>query len=235
MYGRLGTSCVLITIAGVAHAQPVSSPAEGQPLPTQDNVAIEQQPSENNAPYTEWLRRHPRTSVSEDHLLLRGHVGIAGPAGSLGVDVDMIPLDWFALEAGIGVSPNGLQWAVTPRLRYPIQPKRMFLGAGVGASWGRYSSESAGGLLAVLDQGEHYYAPRHWSIARWYNFEVDLDRYTDEGRGAMHLAWGIGSMQNPTDYTCTPTVSGDTTSPCDPNPPHKLVTLYFVFGYGFSI
>jgi hypothetical protein len=226
---------VLLTFAGVAHAQPVGSQDERKLLPTQDNVAIEQQATENNVPYTEWLRRHPRTSVTEDHLLLRGHVGIAGPAGLLGVDVDTIPLDWFALEAGIGVSSDGLQWAVTPRFRHPVYAKRLFLGAGVGASWGRYSSNGAGGLLAVLDQGEHYYAPRRWSIARWYNFEVDLDRYTDEGRGAMHLAWGIGILQNRTDYTCTPTVSGDTTSPCDPNPPGKVVTMYFVFGYGFSI
>jgi hypothetical protein len=233
MYVRLGTTWGLIAFASIAQAQPLSSQGERQLLPTHDNVAIEQQTSGNDLPNTEWLRRHPRTSILEDHLLLRGHVGIAGPAGSLGIDVDMIAVDWFALEAGIGVSPNGRQWALTPRFRYPVQAKRMFLG--VGASWGKYSSDGAGGLLAVLDQGEHYYAPRRWSGARWYNFELNLDRYTNEGRGAMHMAWGIGSMQNPADYTCTPSVSGDTTSPCDPNPPNKVVTMYVVFGYGFSI
>lgn len=235
MYGRIGITCALIAFTSTAHAQPLSNQDQRQQLPTQRSVAIERQASENDPHQTKWLRLHPRTAVLEDHLMLRGQVGIAGPAGSLGVAVDMIPVDWFALEAGLGISPNGFQWAVTPRLRYPAQVKRLFLGVGAGVSWGSYSTNHAGGLLAVLDQGEHYYAPRRWSVARWYNVEVDIDRYTDEGRGAMHLAWGIGSMQNPNEYSCTPVASGDTTSPCDPEPPNKLITMYFVFGYGFSI
>jgi hypothetical protein len=228
-HGTAAICWLILAVTRISAAEPSTVPAD-QVLPNQDNVNAVQHSADQHAVAASH-QTYKRTSTLKDRLLLRGHVGIAGPAGALGVDVDVIPFEWLALESGIGMGQTGLQWGITSKLRYPTTRNGFFVGAGFGVSWGEYVHDSAGGLLAFLDQGEHRFAARRWAMARWYNFEVNLDRYEPEGRRVMHMAFGFGSLRNAAAYTCN---DENSDLGCDQEP-RRPVTMYLVFGWGISI
>jgi len=163
-----------------------------------------------------------------------GHIGLGAPAGLIGVDIDLMPIDYIALEVGVGVNTYGLQWAATPRLRIPLRPRRTYLGFGLGFSQGRYKSDSQSGgvLFALHSMGEDKPA-KIWSRARWLNYELAFDRFTDKGRGLMRLATGIAVLQNRTSYTCDAADVARLGFNCDNNVLSSV--MYFVFSYGLSI
>lgn len=217
-----------------ALAEPAAAAAE--PSSTQASPAAAWQPPAGNAVSGAAAAdpNYGRTSSTNDALALMGHVGLGAPAGLVGVDVDLMPIDYFALEVGVGANTYGLQWAVTPRLRIPLRPKHTYLGFGLGYSQGEYKTDSrTGGLLFALHSMGEDKPAKIWNTARWLNYEASFDRFTDKGRGLMRLAGGFAVLQNRSSYTCDEADVARLGVQCDANVLSSV--LYFVFSYGFSI
>jgi hypothetical protein len=151
-----------------------------------------------------------RSSLTDDRIALLGHLGIGAPAGAIGLDVDLAPVSFLALDLGAGLSPNGWQVAATPRLRIRVTPTG-FITLGSGPSLGPYdNSHSVAGVACVflclmdgMGDSSGSIASQHYERALWYNLEFGADVYAREGRGMMRVTIGYGQILNSTAYSCT--------------------------------
>jgi len=183
-----------------------------------------------------------RTSWTGDRLALLAHLGVGAPAGALGVDLDIAPIRWFAVQVGVGRSSNGAQFALLPRLRVPIDTlgQRTLLTFGAGPSFGHYENgqrEAGLGclLLCALDANGEAPANQVFQRALWYNFELGLDIYSSEGRGFLRTTLGYGFISNASDYSCT-TPEGGSYPPGDGCSRDSGQSLAFAMvAYGFDL
>jgi len=164
------------------------------------------------------------------------HLGIGAPAGALGADLDIAPVDFFALRVGAGISFGGPQLAVLPRMRAPLGKGR-FVTFGAGPSWGRYvNASSFAGLgclaLCALAQNGESPATQTWQRAVWYNFELGFDVYSLEDTGLIRSSLGYGTIHNDHDYSCQERPYGYAPNAgCDRSSGHGLVYLTVEFGF----
>jgi len=147
--------------------------------------------------------------VTGDRLALLGHLGIGAPAGAIGLNVDVAPVSFLALDLGAGYSPGGWQLAATPRFRIRLNPTSYFtLGAGV--SIGPYSSShTLAGLgcafLCIMEgigDSSGDIATQHFDLARWYNLELGWDLYSSD-RGMLRWTLGYGFIANGSANSCS--------------------------------
>jgi hypothetical protein len=150
-----------------------------------------------------------RTSVTGDRLALLGHLGIGAPAGAIGLDVDVAPLTFLALDLGAGYSPGGWQLAATPRLRIRLNPTSL-LTLGAGVSIGPYdNSHTVAGVGCVffcimegMGDSSGDIATQHFDRALWYNLELGWDVYSSD-RGMLRWTLGYGVISNNSAYSCS--------------------------------
>jgi len=184
-----------------------------------------------------------RTSGTGDRLALLAHVGIGAPGGALGVDLDVAPIPYVALNASLGLSPGGPQYALMLRARAPIGSlaagRHTFLTLGAGPSVGRYENQNANAGLSclftcALEQNGETKARQTFERAVWYNIEIGLDVYSREGRGLLRTSLGYGWISNARDYTCPPASGGyPPGGGCDRKTGKSLA--FFMFAYGFDL
>ena len=130
-------------------------------------------------------------------LAVAFHLGIATPYGLTGIALDGRPLDWLAVEAGIGLSPqNGAQAGVMPRLRLPLRDTA--LTAGSGFSVGRFEPPDLGLDFSALCHSEscESVGTSHWQRAYWSNVELGAEG----GSNAMLFRAYAGYGQTLNDY-----------------------------------
>jgi hypothetical protein len=170
-----------------------------------------------------------RTSLTGDRVAFLAHLGIGPPGGVIGVDVDVAPIENFAVNFGAGYSPGGGQLAVTPRLRLGLS-RRVFLGLGTGLSLGGYTD--GGG--ACLMCGEPM-AEQKWQTAYWHNVEVAVDLYSKRGRGMAQFVIGAGHIINSSDYTCDQPAATEFESSADCNRSTSGWLGFVSAAYGFDL
>jgi len=190
----------LLFISRAAAAQTADDPG------LQDDSAW----SESHTVKTHGSRPMRRDSLTGDRVALLGHLGVGAPAGAVGLDVDIAPVPFFALDLGVGRSPGTWQFAATPRFRVR-SAESTFLTLGSGLSFGAYdnSHAMAGIACAVLcfmegmgdSSGE--IATQHYDRALWYNVEFGADIYSRRGRGLVRLTFGYGAILNSDAYSCS--------------------------------
>ena len=184
-----------------------------------------------------------RTSWTGDRLALLAHIGIGAPAGALGLDLDVAPIPYFALNVSVGRSENGAQYALMSRARLPIgtlaAKQNTYLTFGVGPSFGRYENlHSCAGLSCLILIGADGESPATQTFDRavWYNLEFGLDVYSGEGRGFLRTTLGYGWISNDHDYRCVPSTSSGgyaSGAGCDRDSGQALA--FFSFAYGFDL
>ncbi|MEO6603297.1 MAG: hypothetical protein ABIQ16_25660 [Polyangiaceae bacterium] len=199
---RLSTAiAALLLVSRAAAAQTTRAPG------SEDDIAWPRE-------HTVKLRRPralpppQRTSATGDRIALLGHLGIGAPAGAIGVDVDIAPVSFLALDLGAGLSPGGWQIAATPRFRIRLNPTS-FLTLGGGVSLGPYeNSHSVAGLACVffcimdgMGDSAGSIATQHYQRALWYNLEFGGDIYSGE-RGMLRVMAGYAQIANNTAYSC---------------------------------
>jgi hypothetical protein len=151
-------------------------------------------------------RRH---SVTDDRVALLAQLGLGAPSGALGVELDIAPIRYAALNLGVGVTPNGTQFAGTVRLRIPVS-ERLLIGVGTGISFGPHVD---GGMDCWCGSDETTSA-QVYERAYWHNIELAVDLYSKRGRGMAQFAIGYGHLLNPADYSCRPPAQNAASSQC---------------------
>jgi hypothetical protein len=234
---RVGLILFGLLISEVANASDGVPESAGEAAPSKHTVAPSAQ-SESKA-------TSRRTSWTGDRLALLAHLGIGAPGGALGLDLDVAPIPYLALNASIGRSPSGAQYAVMPRVRVPIGTfaagQHTWLTFGAGPSAGRYINGNANAglgclFLCALEQNGEGKATQTFKRAIWLNLELGLDVYSAEGRGLLRTTLGYGSILNDKDYTCPAPVGSSSYPPdggCDRDSGHALA--FFTFAYGLDI
>ena len=235
-----------VVLAGLLGARSAwaLAPAPGAlPTASQSEHSVEPQqrgrPSETNAVADANPTNPPRVPQgwTGDRVALLGHLGIGAAAGSIGVALDIAPIRFFALQMGAGVSLNGPQLALIPRLRLPVGKGVLFtLGDGVSA--GRYKNErDTAGLGCVLvcmfdSIGGERPAEQIWKRAYWNNFELGFDFFPSRGRGTARVSAGYAALLNERDYACK-ALDPSSSAPgggCERTSGHGLIYLSTEFG-----
>jgi len=193
-----------------------------------------------NAPgATESGEAAPATSARDAHDLasehpvaLCAHMGIATPYGALGLSLDVVPVSWLGLEAGVGTNFDSAEFAFMPRLRVaPGKQKTTHFTFGVGASYLRryYGHEQNGlaGFMRVFESmAEGSIQLTLWRPAYFANFELGGE--FRRGHVVARSYIGFAHLINQDAYTCT---AGDFA--CTPTAAVNLVYLGGSLGYAF--
>lgn len=165
-------------------------------------------------------------------VALYAHIGIATPYGGAGLSLDVVPVPWLGLEAGVGTNFDDPEFAFMPRLRFaPGKNKTMHLTLGAGVSYlPRYYAHQynglAGGLRIFEGMAEGTIQLTVWEPAYFANFELggELRR----GHFASRFYLGFTHLINAGDSGCTPGYYA-----CNPSDGTNLVYLGGSFGYAF--
>ena len=189
-------------------------------------------------PNTSWAAR-PESNPAvigppnrwQEPVALEGHLGTGTPLGLAGVALDVTPVPWLSLNAGVGAGGSGAQFAGMARLRLAPAPVTGGIGAGVSA--GRYAWDNQckvyyGPCSAMLRMPDIY---RVWNPAIWGNAEFFL-----EGRTAGRFQWrvyiGLGRILNAGSSSCTwQSIDGQRPAGCDGTP----FLGYFGTALGFTL
>jgi len=148
-------------------------------------------------------------------LGLEVHRGAGTALGLAGFALDMTPMPWFSITAGVGTSARGPQAAAMYRVRIDLAPATIGVGAGLSA--GNFQSnddDCVGPCGAVLKLPA---ITRTWSTAVFANLELDI-----EGRSDGGFLWrtyvGRGQVLNTGASTCSfTTADGLRPSACEGN------------------
>ncbi len=232
---RCGSAVVLPGLVGLyvvrlAQAGPFSAPSSVDPAPTSSSGNPAPTASARPAPTTvasgsttaggtantQWGKpvQLPKPSFDSrptwtgDRVAAYVHLGMALPAGCLGLSLDLSPWPYIVLNGGAGWGAGGPQWAVTPRVRLPLG-RQLFLTVGGGISAGRYvhagGQEGIGAIIdrplsAMMGGGDN--APQIWDRADWTNLELGLDVLPAGTRLVSRGLIGLSTMRNRHDFTC---------------------------------
>jgi hypothetical protein len=223
MHCRFPVALAILGLSGAAHAQLVSRSLQSP------------EPAVADAPQPE--ASHDRWSARPIAVL--GQFGTGTPVGLIGLMAEWNVTPYFAVEAGLGEGggadtaggpqtqprPDPLQLALVPRLRAPLGPVALSVGAGV--SEGGY--QTRGRLFADWSETDLWM----WDHATWLDADVAL-----EGRGASGFQWrvlaGVSSMTNAASPDRCEPHYGDMCTPWTKN----SVSLFYLgaaFGYAIDI
>ena len=158
------------------------------------------------------------------------HFGIATPVGGAGLTLDVLPVDWLALGAGVGTNGEGPEFETMARARLRLGPPIYFT-FGSGVSLAHYTGHDHNGLasqdLLILDTlSENTISYAVWPHALFWNNELGLEM--GAGHFALRGYLGYASILNRSGYTCT-----EGYRPCNPAAASTLFYLGFALGYLF--
>ena len=170
--------------------------------------------------------------VAERLVALCVHLGIATPYGAVGVSLDVVPVSWLGLEAGVGTNFDSAEFAFMPRLR--IAPGKQMtthftLGAGVSYLRRYYGHEQNGltGFMRVFESmAEGRIQLTLWQPAYFANLELGGE--SRRGHVVARGYLGFTHLINASQYSCT---AGDFA--CTPSAATNLVYLGGSLGYAF--
>jgi len=157
------------------------------------------------------------------------HFGIATPVGGAGLTLDVLPVDWLALGAGVGSNGEGPEFETMARGRLRLGPP-IYVTFGTGVSLAHYTGHDHNGLdsrdLFGDSTAENTISYAVWPHAVFWNNELGLERAA--GHFALRGYLGYASILNRSGYTCT-----EGYTPCNPAAASPLVYLGFAIGYLF--
>jgi hypothetical protein len=171
----------------------------------------------------------PAAPKAPVQLAILAHFGVATPVGAVGLSVDLIPLPYLAVGAGVGTNLEGPEFEAGARLRLPV-PRGGYLTLGSGWSVSHYTGHQFNGLagfervLEGMAEGRLSYAV--WQHAHFWNNELGVDGSSGPVFGRFYV--GYARLLNTADYTCT---EGD--FPCTPKDAFGLVYLGTAIGVVF--
>jgi hypothetical protein len=150
-------------------------------------------------------------------LLAELQFGIGTPIGLAGLVIDYSPVPILGLNAGVGLGPGGVEYAVASRLRVIRAGRRthvaLYLGGGL--SGGAYNSEYAGPDIAVDGSQGNFENPvphYHFDTAFWTNLEAGVEIRFKSNLSLRPFA-GAEYLLNPGDGTAVTGQRGDVPAP----------------------
>jgi hypothetical protein len=157
------------------------------------------------------------------------HFGVATPVGGAGLTLDVLPIDWLAIGAGVGTNGEGPEFETMARGRLRLGPPT-YLTFGTGVSLAHYTGHDHNGLDSRDPFGdltsENTVSYAVWPHAVFWNNELGVEA------GAGHIVLrgylGYASILNRSGYTCT-----EGYLRCNPAAASPLVYLGFAIGYLF--
>ena len=94
----------------------------------------------------------PAGQWAERPFALDGALGSATPVGNIGAWLDVAPIRWFSLYAGVGANLSGLQLAGMARVRFtPERKDSVYLGAGYSRGPFSQSRWNRFGFVSIPD------------------------------------------------------------------------------------
>jgi hypothetical protein len=169
----------------------------------------------NRAPARENARRD---NPYDRHFLAELAVGIGTPIGFGGLGVEVAPIRWFGIDAGIGGGVFGVEGAFGLRARYVRE--QMAFGVGVGPSVGGYGAS----VEPAIDFGPDW--EKIYDYIWWSNADVFVER-----RGDGILGWkvffGLGHPTWMGPSSCTGATTTDVAQCQDWTPPDFLPYVGF--------
>lgn len=137
----------------------------------------------------------------EKPFAVEGQVGVGTPLGFVGAQAEYAPFPWLGLSGGIGLSDDGLQIAMMPRLRVPLGSVALALGLGMSAgAEEQRACEGPGGLCLDMDyEGPEY--DRTWNLGVFGNAEVAMEVRARSGF-VFRTSLGMALLLNAGDYDC---------------------------------
>ena len=175
----------------------------------------------------------PARDVAAEHpVALCAHMGVATPYGALGLSLDVVPISWLGLEAGVGTNFDSAEFAFMPRLRVAASKQKtthLTFGAGVSYLRRYYGHEQNGlaGFMRVFESmAEGTVQLTLWQPAYFANFEFggEFRRGHIVGRGYL----GFTHLINANEYRCTEGYFA-----CTPSAAVNLFYLGGSLGYAF--
>jgi hypothetical protein len=163
--------------------------------------------------------------------------GIGNPLGVVGLALDYAPVPVLALNAGVGVSASGVQWAAGARVRvFRFANRRhsshFAIVCGVGIAGGAFDTQRQDPLFQSLDEaggdGEDPPPHFHFDQALWVTTDVGF-----EMRFGPHFMlrpeFGLTKLLNPGDGTEVRGQLGETPDPVDDSVgPYVALNLGYV-------
>ncbi len=154
---------------------------------------------------------------------IEGHVGLGTPLGALGVALDVTPIKWVSLNAGVGAGlGDGKQASLTRQIAFGARGRYSFgrtaLALGGGYSFGPYVKGDT-----VFDAAWWL----TWDRADWWNTDFSVEHRWESG--VQFRAYvGLAMLLDPYNNTC----SGDIPrSSCDAHSKTSLPYLGVAVGY----
>ena len=131
--------------------------------------------------------------VVQRSLAVEAHAGVGTPVGLGGISLDVGPVNFFSLSAGIGLNADGPQYSSMARLR--MASGRAMHDLGVGIAGGRYRHVKTIGLFENQDVGV-------WDRA--YSGQIEYSQEWPLGpRLIVRPYIGLSKILNDKDYVCT--------------------------------
>jgi hypothetical protein len=189
---RLGPPRFAIALAVLTLALPALSDENG-PTPNLTTVTNPPQPV-----LSDGLAVSKPAPNSALHL--DGHLGLGAPIGNLGLAVDAQPIRFFSLCLGAGISLDGPQFTVAPRLRLPLDAPGYALDFGVSYSVGAYKwNDDSQGVLKLGESNPNA-VYLNWDCARWASLELSLEVVPSTTRFRLYV--GYTMLLNTTASSC---------------------------------
>jgi hypothetical protein len=154
--------------------------------------------------------------------------GLGSTLGFVGAAVDVSPLSFLSVNAGVGQGISGTQAGAEARFRLRLT-QGLALALGVGGSFGRHCvGATMNGLFDPCHDGPEGANAYRWERAYWANVTFGIDGRT-EGGFVYRAFIGGGRMLNPGSGTCL----GENQNGCDLEKNAGTAHLGVALGYAF--